>query len=254
MTTSPPIPTTGSNTTGTRGLVAVDKVGNKVRFYDPATLAEIRSLDGPEPCVHELAIAHDHKRAYVPLYGDGIYGNNRKPNDKVVVLDLERQEIADVIALGPGLLAPHGMVATANGKLWLVCDIPRKLVLLDPARREVEASWGVSNLELPLGLLCQTDSFLWFASHLIAQLPRYQEIHNACLAEYRVAHHIRSRHHPVAALARCIDETGDLELLPVLGDALEEAGCDNPDVLDHCRAAARPLRRSWLVDLILEMG
>jgi YD repeat-containing protein len=73
------------------------------------------------------------------------------------------------------------------------------------ARREVEAAWGVSNLELPLGLLCQTDSFLWFASHLIAQLPRYQAVHNACLAEYRAAHHIRSRHHPVAALARVDD-------------------------------------------------
>jgi hypothetical protein len=69
------------------------------------------------------------------------------------------------------------------------------------ARREIEASWGVANLELPLGLLCQSDSFLWFASHLIAQLPRYQEVHNACLAEYRAAHQIRSRHHPVPALA-----------------------------------------------------
>jgi hypothetical protein len=73
------------------------------------------------------------------------------------------------------------------------------------ARREIEASWGVTNLELPLGLLCQTDSFLWFASHLIAQLPRYQGVHNACLAEYRAAHRIRSRHHPVAALGRVDD-------------------------------------------------
>jgi hypothetical protein len=73
------------------------------------------------------------------------------------------------------------------------------------ARREIEASWGVSNLELPLGVLCQTHSFLWFASHLIAQLPRYQEVHNTCLAEYRAAHHIRSRHHPVAALTRTDD-------------------------------------------------
>ena len=69
------------------------------------------------------------------------------------------------------------------------------------ARREIEAEWGAANLELPLGLLCQTDSFLWFASHLIAQLPRYQQVHNDCLAEYRAAHRIRSRHHPVAALA-----------------------------------------------------
>ncbi len=69
------------------------------------------------------------------------------------------------------------------------------------ARREIEASWGFHNLEIPLGRLCQTDSFLWFASHLLAQLPRYQQIHNTCLDEYRAAHHIRSRHHPVAALA-----------------------------------------------------
>ncbi len=73
------------------------------------------------------------------------------------------------------------------------------------ARREIEASWGVTNLELPLSQLCQTDSFLWFASHLIAQLPRYQVVHNDCLARYRAAHHIRSRHHPVAALGRVDD-------------------------------------------------
>jgi hypothetical protein len=73
------------------------------------------------------------------------------------------------------------------------------------ARREVEASWGVANLELPLGRLCETESFLWFASHLIAQLPRYQAVHNACLAQYRVDHRIRSRHHPVAALTRSDD-------------------------------------------------
>ncbi len=70
------------------------------------------------------------------------------------------------------------------------------------ARREMEQSWGVSNLELPLGTVCQTEGFLWFASHLIAQLPRYQEVHNTCLAHYRAVHRIRSRHHPVAALTR----------------------------------------------------
>jgi hypothetical protein len=70
------------------------------------------------------------------------------------------------------------------------------------ARRELEQSWGISNLEVPLGAVCQSEGFLWFAAHLIAQLPRYQEVHNTCLTEYRAAHHIRSRHHPVAALAR----------------------------------------------------
>ena len=135
------LPTAGSNTTGTRGLVAVDKVGNAIRFYDPGSLREIKCFDGPEPCVHELAISHDHKWAYVPLYGDGVYNSNKQPNDKILVLDLDRQQQADVITLGPEHAAPHGMVATADGKLWVVCDIPRKLLLVDPARGAVEAAY-----------------------------------------------------------------------------------------------------------------
>ena len=31
----------------------------------------------------------------------------------------------------------------------------------------------------------------------------------------------------------------DFALMPILGDALQDAGCDNADILDHCRAAAR---------------
>lgn len=157
------LPTTGSNTTGTRGLVAVDKVGNKIRFYDPGSIRELKVIDGPEQCVHELAISHDHRRAYVPLYGDGIYGNNKKPNTKVVVLDLEAQSIADIIDLGPENVAPHGMVATADGKLWLTCDIPRKLILLDPARRTIEAIYEAP-AKGPHLLCSNADASLLFLS------------------------------------------------------------------------------------------
>jgi DNA-binding beta-propeller fold protein YncE len=134
------IVSTGSNTTGTRGLVAVDKVGNKIRFYDPETIKEEVVIDGPEPCVHELAVDPEHRWAYVPLYGDGIYGGNKNPNNKIVVLDLAAKKIADVVPLGEHV-APHGMVATGGGKLWVVCDIPRKLLLVDPARRAVETAY-----------------------------------------------------------------------------------------------------------------
>jgi DNA-binding beta-propeller fold protein YncE len=119
------------------GLIAVDKVANKIRFYEPESLREIKVLDGPEPCVHELALSCDRKLAFVPLYGDGIYGSNRQPNNKVVVIDLAAQSIADVIELGE-FVAPHGMVATRDGKLWVVCDIPNRLLCIDPARRSIE--------------------------------------------------------------------------------------------------------------------
>jgi hypothetical protein len=39
--------------------------------------------------------------------------------------------------------------------------------------------------------------------------------------------------------------------LPVLADALEEAGCDNPDTLDHCRGGGEHVRGCWVLDLVL---
>ena len=130
----------GSNVTGTTGLVAVDKVGNKIRFYDPQSLREIKQFDAPEPCAHEMAISHDRKTAFVPLYGDGIYGSNKNPNNKILIVDLVKQQLDGVIPLGE-FVAPHGMVATCEGKLWVVCDIPGKLLLIDPASRTVEAAY-----------------------------------------------------------------------------------------------------------------
>ena len=71
---------------------------------------------------------------------------------------------------------------------------------LTAARHRTERAWGVSNLELPISRMCGLDSFLWFASHLFAFLPRFREIHNEVLAEYRRINRIRSRTHPVPEL------------------------------------------------------
>jgi hypothetical protein len=69
------------------------------------------------------------------------------------------------------------------------------------ARHEIEVSWGACNLEIPLSHVCQSEGFFWFACHLLAQLPKFQEIHNQMLTQYRAMYGIRSKNHPVAALA-----------------------------------------------------
>ena len=69
------------------------------------------------------------------------------------------------------------------------------------ARRRLEAAWGIHNAEVPISRVCQTEAFLWFAASLLADLPRFREIHNAALRRYRAAYGIRSSHHPVADLA-----------------------------------------------------
>jgi hypothetical protein len=55
----------------------------------------------------------------------------------------------------------------------------------------------------------------------------------------------------VITTARAIYNKGAFDRMPILGDVLEEAGCDNEDVLSHCRTQAEHVRGCWLVDAIL---
>ncbi|HEV3118687.1 MAG TPA: hypothetical protein VGY58_16680 [Gemmataceae bacterium] len=70
------------------------------------------------------------------------------------------------------------------------------------ARRALERRWGCDNLELPVSILCRTESFAWFAAHLLAQLSSFHAIYNSCVHEHRRLYGIRSRNHPVPDLAR----------------------------------------------------
>ncbi len=53
------------------------------------------------------------------------------------------------------------------------------------------------------------------------------------------------------ALASQMYESRDFGAMPILGDALQAAGCDSADVLDHCRAPGLHARGCWVVDLVL---
>jgi hypothetical protein len=54
----------------------------------------------------------------------------------------------------------------------------------------------------------------------------------------------------VARLAEAIHSDDRFAEVPVLGDALEEAGCPAGAILDHCRNGAPHYRGCWLVDLV----
>jgi hypothetical protein len=55
----------------------------------------------------------------------------------------------------------------------------------------------------------------------------------------------------VRPLAEAIYAERTFDMLPILADALEEAGCTNADILDHCRRPGKHVRGYWAVDLIL---
>ncbi len=55
-------------------------------------------------------------------------------------------------------------------------------------------------------------------------------------------------------MARTIHDEYRFEDLPVLADALEDAGCTESELLDHCRSAQPHVRGCWAVDLLLGKG
>lgn len=57
----------------------------------------------------------------------------------------------------------------------------------------------------------------------------------------------------VRKLATLIDEDRSFEWLPILADALEEAGCDDAGMLQHCRGPGPHVRGCWVIDLLLDM-
>jgi hypothetical protein len=53
------------------------------------------------------------------------------------------------------------------------------------------------------------------------------------------------------SLARQMYDSREFGAMPVLADALQDAGCDCDDILDHCRGPGPHVRGCWVVDLVL---
>jgi len=55
----------------------------------------------------------------------------------------------------------------------------------------------------------------------------------------------------IPKLAQGIYDDRAFDRLPILADALEDAGCHNADILAHCRSDGDHVRGCWVVDLLL---
>ena len=94
--------------------------------------------------MHELLVAADRRFAYVPIYGDGIHGDNPHPGHLVARFDLrERRHVGDFSTYP--YLAPHGLRWGPRGQLYCVCENSGVVLEMDPVSGAIEHVIGVGS-------------------------------------------------------------------------------------------------------------
>jgi YVTN family beta-propeller protein len=119
-----------------RGMIAVDKMGTKVLFLNPATYKTEVVIDGFEKTVHELLVVPETNRAYVPIFGDGIHGRNPNPQHWLCVFDLDKRALLTTIDLRP-YIAPHTLKLGPDGLIYITCENSAKIAVIDRTANKV---------------------------------------------------------------------------------------------------------------------
>jgi hypothetical protein len=114
------------------------------------------------------------------------------------------------------------------------------------ARRPQETA--AASLELPLGFGCYWDERR-------AQADLVREIWGNPFRPVSVpAAWLKWNDGVVPSLARSIYDERAFDRLPVLADALEDAGCRNEHLLGHLRSPGPHVRGCWALDRLLGLG
>jgi YVTN family beta-propeller protein len=121
---------------GARGLIAVDKMGTKVLFLDPASYQTEIVLEDFPRTVHELLVVPETSLAYVPIFGDGIHGRNPNPGHLLCIIDLDKRAHAGDIDLRP-YIAPHTLKLAPDGLVYITCENSAVVAVIDRATHKV---------------------------------------------------------------------------------------------------------------------
>ena len=85
----------------------------------------------------------------------------------------------------------------------------------------------------------------WITPTVLPLLTKTQELANSLFSSAWLTP-------DVLAMARGIYDERAFDRMPILADALQDAGCDNMQVLTHCRdVSGVHVRGCWVIDLLL---
>jgi len=140
------LPAAEPRAAGAESLAVACKWSDCVAFYDATTGQAQQSVPiGHRP--HEMALSKDRTLAFVTLYGTDFYYDAAEGGRAVAILDLASRRKLGEIDLGQ-YRRPHGIeVGRQTGRLYVTCDRPAALLILDPQRQTVESAIRLANAQ-----------------------------------------------------------------------------------------------------------
>jgi YVTN family beta-propeller protein len=136
-------------------LLVVFKLSSCVAWLDPGDLHGNVGLTLPEH-PHEVLVDQAAGRAYVSIYGNGIYGNNTQAGNQVAVLDLSERRLQAMVDLGENR-GPHGFALDGDGNVWVSCDRTGTLVVIDAVELKVIDVVEISGWATPHWIVTTPD-------------------------------------------------------------------------------------------------
>jgi hypothetical protein len=175
----------------------------------------------------------------------------RMPDDRCREAITTAERFADGEASFADLLAAHRDAADA----WR--EVPLDLGGRHEGRRLRKGSWAAKRAAEVARHAADPEWDARAAAHAVSR--------QGGATRYALATHLRDIFAPfrvtviepawltstVVALAREAYESRDFSLLPILADALQDARCEDDEVLNHCRGERPHVRGCWVIDLLL---
>jgi hypothetical protein len=195
--------------------------------------------------------ATDRKlRLFACARGRSVWRHFTDERSREAILTAER--FADGAATFADLLAAHRDAADA------VNEIPLSAGRRDSiTRRQADRNWGAKAAAEVARHAADPEWDVRTAARVVAW--------NKGATRYALSNHLRDIFSPfrsapfdpawltstVLAMACYAYDSGDFSAMPILADALQDAGCEDEEVLTHCRGESVHVCGCWVLDAIL---
>ena len=161
-------------------LIVVNKLAGLVQFYGAADHL-LRGEITMEPFPHEVVIEPAGHRAFVSIYGRGVFGRNSEaPGRTIAIIDLATRSLAGSIDVSPWR-GPHGMAFDAAGVLWVSCDVSGVILAVDTHTHQVLAALETGSFGTHWLVTCHRHDKL-YASNKIFDFLCVVDTERRCLA------------------------------------------------------------------------